>query len=70
MSAITGQSPIERELQVCIVRALNLAYTDALLAAIRAMAAGVSTLQTLEGKRSKVYAQRLLAGIVELGGTI
>jgi hypothetical protein len=45
--------------------ALNLAYTDALLAAIQAMAASVSTLQTLARKRSKGYAQRLVAGGVE-----
>jgi hypothetical protein len=45
-----------------IARAQNLAYTDELFAAIRAMAASVSILQTLAHKLSKGYAQHLAAG--------
>ncbi len=44
------------------MRALNLAYTDALLAAIRAMTASLTTLQTLARKG---YAQHLVVGSVD-----
>ncbi len=47
------------------MRALNLSYTDELLAAIRAIAASVSTLQSLSRKRSKGYAPHLVAGGVD-----
>jgi hypothetical protein len=54
---------------IFIVQALNLAYTDVLLAVIRATAASVSTQQILAFKRSQGYALRLVAGGVDSDNT-
>jgi hypothetical protein len=50
---------------IYIMRALNITFTDALLAAIKAMAPRVYTPQTLARKQSKGYAPRSVAGGVD-----